>query len=339
MDIQEIFCQKNSIDGGFLQSSHWKAFQERLGREVFEEGDGENIQMIAIRYNLPLVGGYFFIPRGPIISVESSKCKVKSGNAGNSLKKIIELAKGKKLGWVRVEPQREEDLSSLRETAKELGYQIVKSKKNHEPAETLMVDLSKSEDGILSNMKPKTRYNIRLAQKKGVTVRFSKEKKDVDSFWNIMVQTSQRDKITPHPKSYYSSMIDLISEQFIRLYIAEFQGETVAGAITSFYGGVASYLHGASSNKHRNTMAPYLLQWQMMKDAKEKGCTRYDLGGVSTIKSLKFKVQSWEGITKFKSGFCPNCETVVFPGCWDIILDKKKYWLYSKLQIIKGLLT
>jgi lipid II:glycine glycyltransferase (peptidoglycan interpeptide bridge formation enzyme) len=100
-------------------------------------------------------------------------------------------------------------------------------------------------------------------------------------------------------------------------------------------------LHGASGNEHRNVMAPHILHWQAILDAKERGCRFYDFGGVKISNKEQAaigKSNSWEGITRFKLGFSQKTKPVVFPGSYDIVINQWRYWLYRTLQYIKALI-
>jgi len=200
-----------------------------------------------------------------------------------------------------------------------------------QPREVLVLDISKSEGEILAQMKPKTRYNIKLAEKKSVKIYDSREEKYVEEFLRLVKVTSQRDKITSHPEEYYRKMFKVIPGDILKLYIAEYEGRIIAANLVLFFGRAATYMHGASDNEHRSVMAPYLLQWQAIQDAKYAGCTRYDFGGIK----VGGTGSDWSGITKFKTGFAPDAETIKFPGCYDIILKPAKYNLYRALQKIK----
>jgi len=336
------------VDGGFLQSKHWADFNRRSGKAVFEFGQENKSRALAIEHKLPVVGKYWFIPRGPLANNEKELRIIIRIIIRNTLKQGI--------GWLRVEPQGDDDLKIIKKVL-EAKYRIVKSKKNHEPAQTLMVDLDKPAEEILARMKPKTRYNIRLAEKKGVIVEETRSKEAITTFLNLTKITAKRDGITPHPDQYYQKMIETIPEKILKVYIAKYQNKAISAVMVSFFGSVATYLHGASANEHRNVMAPFALQWRAMQDAKKAGCSKYDLGG--TRLSAKFKIQnsklnneeknennekeyipeegSWQGITRFKQGFCPACQPVEFPGCWDIVLDEKKYKTYLVLQKLKAL--
>lgn len=331
---------QDSIDGGFLQSQEWKFFQKEIGRKTY--GIQENsFNAFCIVQSLPIVGDYFFIPRGPIIECRMSnvECRSESGTANLELKesisKLVRMAKREGAGWIRIEPQSKNDLSAIKKALSD-DHKIVKSKKDHEPAQTLMIDLGKSEEDILKEMKSKTRYNVRLAQRKGVTVERAHDERSIDEFCRLTKITAQRDGITPHPEKYYRKMFATIPEKSLSLYLAHYQEKIIATIVVSFFGSVATYLHGASANEHRNVMAPFALQWQAIRDAKKLGYKHYDFGGTKINKDGSYE-KNWAGISRFKQGFCPKCRPVEFPGCWDIILNEKKYKLYQVLQFAKDL--
>jgi lipid II:glycine glycyltransferase (peptidoglycan interpeptide bridge formation enzyme) len=337
MDNLNDFLKENTRDGGFLQSEHWEKFQKKINRKKFRVYELGEFNALVLDYELPMVGSYFFIPRGPIMKISNSKPASPAGGlqiTNECLNELIKNAKKNKVGWIRVEPQKDEDLEIIKTSLKD-RFQIAKSKKNHEPAQTLMIDLMKSEEEILKEMKSKTRYNIRISGRRGVKIFRSRDLKYFEEFYELSQETAERDRIAIHSREYYEKMLESISKEALDFFYAEYQGEIVGAIMVTFFGGVATYLHGASSNKFRNVMANYGLQWEAIKEAKKRGCEKYDFGGVRVNDNEK---NSWAGITKFKTGFCPNNKPINFPGCWDIILDKKKYWLYRKMQFMKGIL-
>jgi peptidoglycan pentaglycine glycine transferase (the first glycine) len=346
------FIQANSPDGGFLQSEEWRKFQESLGRKTFNissNGFWANI----IEHILPIVGKYFYVPRGPVLlnpklKIDQSSAFPSPDKSGDSSKPsfydLIELAEKNKAGWVRIEPATEEILNLIK---KFTDYKITKAPHDMQPKEILILDITKSNEELLAEMKQKTRYNIKLSQKHGVSVKVmsnakfpmsnqvqnpndKKFKKYIDEFIKLVKITAKRDKITPHPENYYRKMFETIPENILKLYVAEYNGEIIAANLIVFFRKTATYLHGASDNEHRNLMAPYLLQWRAIQDAKKAGCTHYDFGGINT--------KTGEGITKFKLGFAPNVLPVEFPGAYDIVISPIKYRLYRSMQKIKNIL-
>jgi peptidoglycan pentaglycine glycine transferase (the first glycine) len=319
-------------DGGFLQSKQWADFQKTVGNKVLEMKFPAEFSSNVIEYVLPVVGSYFFVTRGPIF--------LKKGVSEKCAKELLETAKKRGAGWIRIEPQTKKELEELKKAFEKLGSKVVKAKKNHQPAQTLMLDLKKTEEELLAKMKAKTRYNIRLATKKGVIVEKSRDSEAVDAFVELSQETAKRDAIVIHPEKYYRKMIETIPAEMLSLYVAKFEGKIVGVALVSFSGSVATYLHGASSNENRNVMAPHLLQWTAICDAKKAGFSKYDFGGTKIEKDKDGKIieSSWQGITKFKVGFSPDGKPIEFPGCWDVIVDTKRYYTYLMLQSTKDLL-
>jgi peptidoglycan pentaglycine glycine transferase (the first glycine) len=330
------FIQINAPDGGFLLSNYWRKFQESVGRKThILDISSENGELVAfaniIEHILPVVGKYFYVPRGPVFGKHELRIKNYEKEIKDFLIKLLNLAKENNTRWIRVEPNSEEELILIKECLPR-GVKIKKSAVDVQPREILVLDIVKSEDELLAQMKQKTRYNIRLAEKKGVKVFTSREKKYIDEFLKLVKITSERDKIKSHPESYYRKMFEIILGDMLKLYIAEYEGKAIAANLVLFFGKTATYMHGASDNEFRNIMAPYLLQWRQILDAKAFGCDRYDFGGVKTGDAGR---KSWEGITKFKIGFAPETEPSQFPGCWDIVLSPTKFWLYRILRKIK----
>ena len=212
-----------------------------------------------------------------------------------------------------------------------------------QPRETLIMDITKSEEEILAGMKSKTRYNIKLAEKKGVRIKKQEAGGEyVEDFLRLSKIMAERQGIVTHNESYYRKMFEVIPSEIIKLYIAEYENKIIAANIIIFYGDTTTYLHGASDDKYKNLMAPYLLQWQAIKDAKAVGCAKYDFGGVkirSKNKEARSKKNSWEGITRFKLGFSPSTKPVEYPGSYDIIISFLRYWAYRALQWAKNFIS
>ena len=330
------FIQSNSPDGGFLQSVYWRKFQESVGRKTFELNEEKENDYIAhaniITHSLPIAGKYFYIPRGPIVSEQRTVNNEQYFNKNFRifLDRLLDLAKENNIGWIRFEPNGEEELDMIKGNLPN-NLKIKKSAVDMQPREILMMDISKSEDDILAQMKQKTRYNIKLAEKKGVKIYNSREEESIEDFLRLVDITAKRDKITSHPDAYYRRMLETIPSDALKLYVAEYEGKIIAANLALFFGKNVTYMHGASDNDHRNLMAPYLLQWQQIVAAKKAGCERYDFGGLKTGTADN----SWSGITKFKTGFAPDTKTTKFPGSYDIILKPGKYNLYRVLQKIK----
>lgn len=323
---QVDFLNTYVADGGFLQSREWMDFQECAGKKTvhFEGDDG---LATIIEHTLPLVGNYWYIPRGPVIAPNAYA----SESTKQFLRDIIARAKKAHIGWIRIEPADEAALQLWAESIE--GFVVKKAAHDMQPKEIMTVSLKSDEAEMLAQMKSKTRYNIRLAQKKGVRVFTSHEQKDIDTFCDLVNITAKRDGIVPHPREYYRSMLQTIPDDMLKLYLAEYDGNIVAANLVVFFGTCATYMHGASGNDSREVMAPYLLQWRQMTDAKAVGCTRYDFGGVRTEDAKS----AWAGITRFKQGFALAQKPTNFLGSYDVVIAKNTYRLYRILQSLTSI--
>jgi lipid II:glycine glycyltransferase (peptidoglycan interpeptide bridge formation enzyme) len=181
------------------------------------------------------------------------------------------------------------------------------SSHNIQPPHTILVDLKGTEDEILARMKQKTRYNIRLAEKKGVTV---SPWEDLSAFHDMMLVTGERDGFGVHSEKYYRRAYELLHPKgMCEILLAEFEGKPLATLFVACYGDGSYYLYGASTDEERNRMPTYLLQWEAMKWAKARGCEEYDLWGVpdeeENILEENFETRHdglW-GVYRFKRGF------------------------------------
>lgn len=200
---------------------------------------------------------------------------------------------------------------------------------------TVMVDLSASEDDILMHMKQKTRYNIRLAEKKGVTVRVGTVD-DLPMLYKIYAETSMRDGFVIRDENYYMTVWKLFMQNVQRStfnvptcipLIAEVDGEPVAAIFLFMFAGRGYYVYGMSRDKHREKMPTYLLQWAAMKHARAHGCLTYDLWGAPDVFD---ESDSMWGVYRFKEGL--GGEVVRTLGAYDFAPNKLWYTLYSDVM-------
>jgi lipid II:glycine glycyltransferase (peptidoglycan interpeptide bridge formation enzyme) len=201
-----------------------------------------------------------------------------------------------------------------------------------QPPDTVLVDLEAPEEELLRRMKPKTRYNIGLAERKAVTVE-RRDEAGLETFYALYRETAERDGIAIHSPDYYRALFDCAREgtgQEVRLYLAFHQGEALAGIITLFRPPAAVYLYGASSNQKRNLMAPYALQWRALRDARDAGCTEYDLYGIPPQEDPSHPMA---GLYRFKTGF--GGRIIHRSGSWDAAcrpLRKKLFFAAESLR-------
>ena len=210
---------------------------------------------------------------------------------------------------------------------------LKKSPTEVQPPDTVLLPLDKTEEDLLSAMKPKWRYNIRLAEKKGVTVRAAGAE-NIDSFYKVFMETASRDRIAVHGKDYYKSLLELSADgRHVKttLYIAEHEGDTLAGIITLFTDTEAVYLYGASSDKKRNLMPAYLLQWTAIQDAKKFGSKVYDFYGIPPTDDEHHPMH---GLYRFKTGF--GGTVIHRVGSLDVPVKKCLYAVYITLEKMRA---
>ena len=313
--------QINELAGdNLLQSWIWGEFQLKAKQKIFRYGlkEGNNLteSLLLIKYDLPLGWSYLYIPRGPGLREQKNWPEI--------YKNLIKLADKEKAVFIRIEPYLNGE--DLPEIFKKSGKIVKKAKRAIQPAVTWLTDLTQSDDDLLISMHHKTRYNIRLAKKKGVEVKISTEEKYISDFYKLMEATSGRNQFAPHPRSYYTKELEVLGQtKNAALFLALYQEKVIAANLVTFFGKRATYLHGASDYEHRKLMAPYLLQWQAILEAKSRGCVRYDWHGITLDKN-----HPWAGITRFKQGF--GGEVNKFPGTFDIILQPIIYKAYRAIQ-------
>lgn len=249
---------------------------------------------------------YCYLPRGPIL---------KSPDDLAVYLFLIKTFKEQGIIFLRVEPR--DFLPAELKAQKTIDLQ---------PKQTLMLDLTLSVEELFNNFHPKTRYNIRLAEKKKIVVSSSTRLEDFDNFWSLMKQTGTRDAFKIHGRAHYERLFSY-NPEFIKLVVAKKDEQIIAAGLFSFYEGRVTYLHGASSYGQRSLMAPYLLQWSVIKQAKELGFSYYDFYGVDALK--------WPGVTRFKTGF--GGFLVSYNGTSDLILKPFIYYLYNLLRRLRRL--
>lgn len=207
----------------------------------------------------------------------------------NLQKKHGEIAKKYRAFIFRLDPDVLVSDEEFKNIITELGYKTKKNIKDIgqvlQPKYVFRLDLrNKTEEELLQSFESKTRYNIRLAGRKGVKIRIG-TRDDLSIFYDIMKTTGSRDDFFIRPLSYFQKIYDEMGEEHARVYIAEYEGEPIAATLPIYYGDKVWYLYGGSSNKHRNLMPNYLIQWEMIKWAMEEHCNWYDFRGVSGFKS------------------------------------------------------
>lgn len=289
---------ENNERCNFQQSLEWAKVKTSWKREVILAEDSSKkiigSLMVWIR-KIPIFGNIMYSARGPVCDIHNIEV----------LKQLTEGAKllAKKYNAIvlRIEPDIKSDDTEFRNIMLELGYSIKDDAKNFreeiQPRYVFRLDTKgKTEDEIFKNFHSKTRYNIRLATKKGVTVKEG-TREDLKEFHKIMITTGLRDGFITRPLEYFERMYDCLGPEHMKILMAYYDGKPISGVIPIMYGNKTWYLYGASSNEHRNLMPNYLLQWEMIKIAISRKSDIYDLRGVPGI------ADNSNGLFRFKKGF------------------------------------
>lgn len=285
----------------FQQSPEWAKVKSNWKNEIVlaEDRNGRIIGAVSVLIRkIPIFGNIMYSSRGPI-------CDIYDINVMKQLTDgIKELAKKYKAIVYKAEPDILSSDEEFRKIVLNLGYKIKDDAKNFreeiQPRYVFRLDIKgKTEEEIFAGFHSKTRYNVRLATKKGVTVKEG-TREDLKEFHRIMVETGARDGFIIRPLSYFEKMYDELSPKHMKLLMAYYEDKPISGVIPIFYGNKTWYLYGASSNEHRNLMPNYLLQWEMIKMAIARNDDIYDFRGVSGIVDENHPQY---GLYRFKKGF------------------------------------
>jgi peptidoglycan pentaglycine glycine transferase (the first glycine) len=319
--------------GHLLQSWGWGEFKKRFGWEVerFVIWDEVGSQPVGVAQvllrDLPL-SKMAYVPKGPVVDSEDE------GAWKRLLTMLVDFGRQERVTFLKVEPDQEEDLP-LAELLTSEGFRLAEYA--IQPRNTIVVSLVGDLEEILMRMKPKTRYNIRLSERKGVTVREGGEE-DIPVFYRLLKATGERDDWGVHEEEYYLQAWRIFApEERLKLLLAYYGEELLAGLMVFAFGSRAWYLYGASSDRHRNRMPNHLLQWRAMCWAKERGCSSYDLWGIpeeagleqeEDMEALLDRGGLW-GVYRFKRGFGGR---PIRCTSYDYVYSRLLYWLGMKVS-------
>lgn len=346
MKITFLDNQKNLLNDfvdkfsprSFLQTYQWGEFQERMGKKIWRLGifdNEDNLRFVAsiVLEKMP-IKSYLYCPFGPIwdSNLSSDLIKLKSFFKF-FLKEVRKIAKREGSIFLKIDPPILKDNQKIRILFKELFFK--KSLKKIQPEKVWVLDIKESEDKILKKMKAKTRYNIRLAKKRGVEI-LEGGISDFEVFFNLLKQTAKRNDFHLHPRKYYFEMLKFFQknketddqkEPFVKLFLAKFNNKTVAANLVLFFSGYAIYLHGGFNYSFRKFMPTFLLHWEIIKTAKKLNCYFYDFWGIDE------ENKNWQGFTRFKKSF--GGEAVNYLGAYDFVFNPVFYQLYKIILFLK----
>lgn len=291
----------NHMNGSFMQTSHWRHVKQNWGYACIVNRGKENkingSVSVLIRRMPPAGSSLLYAPRGPVCEFDDEETLL------NLKQGLDALAAQHNAYMLKMDPDVSIANMQFASLMHSMGFIQKKSSKGFESIQPrfnyrLYID-GRSEEKLFANLTQKTRYNVRVAKKKGVSVTVA-GKEALDDFVRLMNTTGERNDFFVRPKSYFLNFLDALGEH-ARLYMAYYEGRAIAGAIATNFGRKTCYVYGASDNLFRNVMPNYLLQWEMIRWAVQTDCTVYDFQGVSG--NLEEKNNPLYGLYRFKRGF------------------------------------
>jgi lipid II:glycine glycyltransferase (peptidoglycan interpeptide bridge formation enzyme) len=318
--------------GSLLQTTNWARLKNRFGwssQRVWLRRDGRLVAGAQVLFKSVALGvvklGY--VPHGPLVDWNDDE------QIAVLFNHIDQAAYRRGAGMLKIEPRLwQDEMPAAEWEALYRRHGCVPSPDTIQPPRTVVIDLRPTEDDILAAMKQKTRYNIRLSRKKGVTVRRGTAA-DLSTFNRLMQATGARDHFGTHQPEYYRAAFDLFAPEDVALWLAEFEGRPLAGVMAFAWGESAAYLYGASSDEERQRMPAYAAQWAAIRWARARGCASYDLWGIPDAEEAELEVGFTERqdglwpVYRFKRGFGGQIRRTV--GATDRVYNGLLHRLYS----------
>jgi lipid II:glycine glycyltransferase (peptidoglycan interpeptide bridge formation enzyme) len=319
--------------GSLLQTTNWARLKSRFGwtsQRVWLRRDGRLVAGAQVLFRSVALGivkiGY--APHGPLVDWRDEE------QVEVLFNQIDQSAYGRGAGMVKIEPRLwQEEMPPDEWEALYRRHGCIPSPDTIQPPRTVVIDLRPPEEAILAGMKQKTRYNIRLAEKKGVTVRQGTAA-DIPAFTRLMRVTGERDRFATHQPAYYRDAHELFAPEQAALWLAEYEGRPLAGVMVFAWGDSAAYLYGVSSDEERQRMPAYAAQWAGIRWAKARGCTSYDMWGVPDAPEAELEAgfaDRTDGlwpVYRFKRGFGGEVRRTV--GAADRAYNKLLHRLYTR---------
>ena len=314
--------------GDLLQSFEWGELKSRSGWtpiRIFAESEDTIVAAASLlKRPVPRVGrSVIYAPRGPVLDARNLDLLMEF------TAHLKNVARRHKAVFLKIDPPVPASDSATVANLHSVGFIPVASGAfgGIQPKCVMQLPLDESLDDLMASFKPKWRYNIRLAERKGVVVHLDCDKSHLKPFYALLQETSVRDRFLVRDLRYFQDMWDILAPAgYLRLVLAYYQDAPVAGAIAFIFGDKAWYVYGASSNQHRNVMPNHLVQWSLIRWAKEAGCKCYDFRGVSP-KRGDGSDDHLQGLNRFKEGF--GAHLVEFIGEYDLVLSPAFYWLWN----------
>ncbi len=310
-----------------LQTWAWGEARKATGHQVIRLGVFDNQDLVRAWmmtiHSIPKFGrNLLYFPRGPLPDQQITQAIITEGQKHSAV-----FAKLEPNVYVPMtenqDPQSQ--LRDLEQQLTQLGY--LPGKPLFTPY-NFIINLAQSQDQLLANMKPKTRYNVRLAEKKGVTVIEDNSDQAFNTYLELMAETTSRQKFYAHDAGYHRQVwTHMHSAGIAHLLTAQYQNQTLAAWILFIWKNKLYYPYGASSREHKQVMANNLMMWQAIKFGQQHQCHTFDLWGTAGLDPQP--TDPWYGFHRFKLGYGP--QTVKYLGAYDLPVDTKLYPLVNKL--------
>jgi len=316
-----------------MQSWQWGQLKATTGWEpaVIVVGDDTiRAGALILRRTLPFLGrSLLYAPRGPVLDWSQPEL------LDELLGEVREHSRGAVA--LKIDPCVPADRTDVVELLRARGFRFTGTDDpdlgGTQPRYVMKTDLTPEPEALLASFHPKWRYNIRLAERKGVTVREG-TREDLPVFYELLLVTAERDGFRVRRREYFEHLYDLlVPAGMAKLFVAEYEGAMIAGAILFRMGDTAVYVYGASGNEQRNLMPNHLLQWTMMLWARRQGCQVYDFRGVAREVDGE-PVGHLDGLNRFKRGFA--AQYMEYIGEWDLVLSPIWYRLYALAMRARG---
>lgn len=313
--------------GHILQTWAWGQVKKATGWEphalVVEDAGQIAASILLLEHGLPGTRrSFFYAPRGPVVDIDNAAL------FDFLLGAVKEMAKERGAIMLKIDPDVPVHHEGLAAYLKSRGFRPAPAAGGFEgtqPRFVFRLNITPSPEEIMAAFQPKTRYNIRLAERKGVTIKENCTLADLQTFYDLLQETAHRDHFLIRSYSYFATLWrELVERGYARLLLAHYRGEAIAGTLMFLLGNKAWYLYGASSSRHREVMPNYLLQWTMICRAREAGCTMYDFRGVPGILSPDNPLY---GLYRFKKGF--GGTYTEFIGEYDLVYAPLFYRLWN----------
>lgn len=335
--------------GSLYQTSVWEHFQKQI------PGKGKSWTCIVtdpkknnhilgggllILHSLPFNLSWLECPRGPVFDVKLSETELEYVFQ-NFLEQAQKIADEQRAVFLRIDPPIiTSDLllvEAYNSIAEKLHFKPAHA--SYFPQTTLTIDLTQTPEEMLKQMKSKGRYNIKLAEKHGITIErinTHTDKEDIAQFYDLIMETAKRDNFFAHNLAYYESMLESLGDS-ATLFMAYHKQKPVAGLIATYFADTATYYYGASSYSDRPLMAPYLLQWHVMLDARSQGYKTYDLLGIANIDQKTGTPDTTHplaGVTDFKTKF--GGTILSYLSAKELVYKPIWYWIVKMRKRLRG---